>query len=231
MNKTSRRSFLKSTSALSSSLLILPSLYGFSANNRLNIAVIGVGGRGRANWSKVPNENIVAMCDVDDKRAADGYKMFPKVRKFKDFRVMFDQMHKEIDAVIISTPDHTHFAATMAAMELGKHVYVEKPLAHNIWELRTMKKAAKYYGIVSQMGNQGHTTDGIRSIKEWYDAGVLGEVKEVHAWIGEFNFRPGHYWTKPKSFPPPKDPIPKMHPFKIWKNVQNELCKQGYARS
>ena len=135
MNKSSRRSFLKSTFVISSGLLILPSLYGFSANNRLNIAVIGVGGRGRANWSKVPKENIVAMCDVDDQSAADGYNMFPNARKFKDFRVMFDKMHKEIDAVIISTPDHTHFAATMAAMELGKHVYVEKPLAHNILSL------------------------------------------------------------------------------------------------
>ena len=216
MNKSSRRSFLKSTSAISSGLLILPSLYGFSANNRLNIAVIGVGGRGRANWSKVPKENIVAMCDVDDQSAADGYNMFPNARKFKDFRVMFDKMHKEIDAVIISTPDHTHFAATMAAMELGKHVYVEKPLAHNIWELRTLKKAAKYYGIVSQMGNQGHTTDGIRSIKEWYEAGVLGEVREVHAWIGEFNFRPGHYWTKPESFPPPSNPIPNHLDWDLW---------------
>lgn len=216
MKKTTRRSFLKSSSALSSGLLILPSLYGFSANNRLNIAVIGVGGRGRANWSNVPKENIVAMCDVDDNRALDGYKMFPKVRKFRDFRLMFDQMHKEIDAVIISTPDHTHFAATMAAMELGKHVYVEKPLAHNIWELRTLKRAAKYYGIVSQMGNQGHTTDGIRSIKEWYDAGVLGEVKEVHAWIGTFNFRPGHYWTKPESFPPPKHPVPDYLDWDLW---------------
>ncbi|MBT5493757.1 MAG: Gfo/Idh/MocA family oxidoreductase, partial [Flavobacteriaceae bacterium] len=174
MKKTSRRSFIKHTSALSSGLLILPSLYSFSANNRLNIAVIGVGGRGRANWSRVPQENIVAMCDVDDNRAKDGYNMHPNVRKFKDFRVMFDKMHKEIDAVIISTPDHTHFAATMAAMELGKHVYVEKPLAHNVWELRALKKAAKYYKIVSQMGNQGHTTNGIRLIKEWYEAGVLG---------------------------------------------------------
>ena len=216
MNKTTRRSFLKSTYTVSSGLLILPSLYSFSANNKLNFAIIGVGGRGRANWSKVQNENIVAMCDVDDKRAADGYKMYPKARKFKDFRVMFDKMHNEIDAVIISTPDHTHFAATMAAMELGKHVYVEKPLAHNIWELRTLKKAAKYYGIVSQMGNQGHTTDGIRSIKEWYDAGVLGEVKEVHAWIGGFNFKPGHYWTKPESFPPPKDPIPSHLDWDLW---------------
>jgi predicted dehydrogenase len=216
MKKNSRRSFIKYTSALSSGLLIIPSLYGYSANNRLNVAVIGVGGRGQANWSRVPQENIVAMCDVDDNRAKDGYKLHPKVRKFKDFRVMFDKMHKEIDAVIISTPDHTHFAATMAAMELGKHVYVEKPLAHNVWELRTLKKAAKYYGIVSQMGNQGHTTNGIRLIKEWYEAGILGQVKEVHAWIGSFNFRPGHYWTKPESFPPPKHPIPDYLDWDLW---------------
>ena len=216
MKNNSRRSFLKSTSALSTGLLILPGLYSCSPNSKLNVAVIGVGGRGRANWSKVENENIVAMCDVDENRAAEGYKMYPKARKFKDFRVMFDKMHKEIDAVIISTPDHTHFAATMAAMELGKHVYVEKPLAHNVWQLRTMKKAAKYYGIVSQMGNQGHTTNGIRLIKEWYDAGVLGEVKEVHAWIGTFDFRPGHYWTKPESFPPPTDPIPEYLDWDLW---------------
>ena len=216
MKNNSRRSFIKFTSALSSGLLIIPSLYGYSANNRLNVAVIGVGGRGQANWSRVPQENIVAMCDVDDNRAKDGYKLHPKVRKFKDFRVMFDKMHKEIDAVIISTPDHTHFAATMAAMELGKHVYVEKPLAHNVWELRTLKKAAKYYGIVSQMGNQGHTTNGIRLIKEWYEAGILGQVKEVHAWIGSFNFRPGHYWTKPESFPPPKHPVPDYLDWDLW---------------
>ena len=216
MKKNSRRSFIKYTSALSSGLLIIPSLYGYSANNRLNVEVIGVGGRGQANWSRVPQENIVAMCDVDDNRAKDGYKLHPKVRKFKDFRVMFDKMNKEIDAVIISTPDHTHFAATMAAMELGKHVYVEKPLAHNVWELRTLKKAAKYYGIVSQMGNQGHTTNGIRLIKEWYEAGILGQVKEVHAWIGSFNFRPGHYWTKPESFPPPKHPIPDYLDWDLW---------------
>ena len=127
--------------------------------------MIGVGGRGKANWSKIPKENIVALCDVDDNRAASGYKMFPKVKKYKDFRVMFDQMAKEIDAVIITTPDHTHFAATMIAMELGIHVYVEKPLAHNVWQLRTMKKAAQYYKVISQMGNQGHTTNGIRLIK------------------------------------------------------------------
>ena len=183
MQNLSRRSFLKSTAAATSGLLFIPGCISNSPNNRLNIAVIGVGGRGKANWTKVPRENIVAMCDVDDNRAAAGYNMFPKARKFKDFRVMFDKMAKDIDAVIITTPDHTHFAATMIAMELGMHVYVEKPLAHNIWQLRTLKKAAKYYNIVSQMGNQGHTTDGIRSIKEWYEQGYLGQVTEVHAWL------------------------------------------------
>ena len=114
---------------------------------------------------------------MDDNRAASGYEMFQKPKKFKDFRVMYDQMAKEIDAVIITTPDHTHFAATMIAMELGIHVYVEKPLAHNVWQLRTLKKAAQYYKVISQMGNQGHTTNGIRLIKEWYDQGILGDVK------------------------------------------------------
>ena len=182
MYNFSRRSFIKSTTAASTGLFLIPDFLKNPPTNRLNVAVIGVGGRGKANWSKIPKENIVALCDVDDNRAAAGYKIFPKARKFKDFRVMFDQMAKEIDAVIITTPDHTHFAATMIAMQLGMHVYVEKPLAHNVWQLRTLKKAAKYYKIVSQMGNQGHTTNGIRLIKEWYDQGILGEVREVHAW-------------------------------------------------
>ena len=212
----SRRSFIKSTTAASTGLLFIPDLLKNAPNNRLNIAVIGVGGRGRANWDKVPQENIVAMCDVDNNRAAAGYKMFPKAKKFKDFRVMFDQMASEIDAVIISTPDHTHFAATMIAMELGKHVYVEKPLAHNVWQLRTLKKAASYYKVVSQMGNQGHTTNGIRLIKEWYDQGILGEVREVHAWHGAFNYGPGNYFTKPGTFPPAVDPVPEYLDWDLW---------------
>jgi predicted dehydrogenase len=216
MKNLTRRSFLKSTSALSAGMMIIPSLYSFSPNSRLNIAVIGVGGRGKANWGRVPSENIVAMCDVDDNRAASGYGMFPKAKKYKDFRVMFDEMANEIDAVIISTPDHTHFAATMIAMQLGKHVYVEKPLAHNIWQLRTMKKAAKYYKIVSQMGNQGHTTNGIRLVKEWYDSGILGKVKEVHAWHGDITYKPGGYFTKPASFPPKQQPVPDYLDWDLW---------------
>jgi len=170
------------------------------------------------------------MCDVDDKRAADGYNACPNAKKYKDFRVMFDEMANEIDAVIISTPDHTHFAATMIAMELGKHVYVEKPLAHNIWQLRTMKKAANHYGIISQMGNQGHTTNGIRLIKEWYDAGVLGEVKEVHGWLGKFNFQPGGYWTKPVSFPPPEHKVPDYLDWNLWLGpATNRPFNNAYA--
>ena len=222
MKNLNRRSFLKSSTLFAGATLISPSiLRSKNINNRLNIAVIGVGGRGRANWSPILNsENIVAMCDVDDKRANDGYKniksAFPDVKKFTDFRVMFDKMHKEIDAVIISTPDHTHFAPAMISMELGKHVYMEKPLAHNVWECRTLKKAASYYNVVSQMGNQGHTTNGVRQIKEWYEAGILGEVKEVHAWIGELNFRPGHYWTLPESFPPAKKNTPSHLDWDLW---------------
>ncbi len=189
MENKSRRAFLKTAAATATGALIIPNMISCSPNNRLNIAVIGVGGRGEASWSQVPKENIVAMCDVDAKRAATGFEANPQAKKYKDYRVMFDEMANEIDAVIIATPDHSHFPASMAAMQLGKHVFVEKPLAHNIWQLRTMKKAAKHYGIVSQMGNQGHTTNGIRLIKEWYEAGVLGQVKEVHGWVSGYNFR------------------------------------------
>ncbi len=230
MKNLSRRSFLRSTSAVAAGTLIIPNLLSCSANNKLNIAVIGVGGRGQANWSKATKENIVAMCDVDDNRAAEGFKLFPKAKKYKDFRVMFDEMANQIDAVIISTPDHTHFAATMIAMQLGKHVYVEKPLAHNIWQLRTLKKAAKHYGIISQMGNQGHTTNGIRLIKEWYDAGVLGQVKEIHAWFGPLNFSPGGYWTKPESFPPPTHEIPSYFDWDLWLGpAANRPFNNAYA--
>ena len=208
MKNFSRRSFIKAASATATGALFIPNLISASPNARLNFAVIGVGGRGRASWSQVPLDSIVAMCDVDDREVVDAYKKCPKSKKYKDFRVMFSEMAKDIDAVIIATPDHTHFPAAMAAMELGKHVFVEKPLAHNIWQLRTLKKAAKHYGVVSQMGNQGHTTNGIRQVKEWYEAGVLGQVKEVIAWQGKIDFERDGYFGKPTSFPPPTDAIP-----------------------
>lgn len=216
MNNVSRRKFLFSAAAGAAGIVVLPGLFSCNRNSKLNIALIGAGGRGEDNWEKLMNENIVAIADVDDNRAANAFKTFPNAKRFRDFRKMLDEMQNEIDAVVVSTPDHTHFAAAMAAMQLKKHVYVEKPLAHNIWQLRTLKKAAKHYGIVSQMGNQGHTTNGIRLIKEWYNAGILGQVKEVHAWFGPFEFKPGGYWTKPESFPPPEHPVPSGFDWDLW---------------
>lgn len=219
----SRRDFIKSASLLSAGTVFIPNLMSCSPSGRLNIAVIGVGGQGKSNWTKVINqkepkwnENIVALCDVDDNRAAEAYKTMPKARRFKDYRVMFDKMHKEIDAVMVCTPDHSHFPAAMAAMQLGKHVIVEKPLAHNIWQLRTLKKAAHHYNVVTQMANQGHATNGIRCIKEWYEAGLLGNVTEVIAWFDGPDFGPNKYFNKPDSFPPAEQPVPSNLDWDLW---------------
>ena len=222
MTNLSRRSFMKMASAAAAGAVIIPNFLSCSPNSRLNFAVIGVGGRGEASWTQVPQESIVAMCDEDDRQSAKGFKACPKAKQYKDFRVMFDEMGQDIDAEIIATPDHTHFAAAMAAMELGKHVFVEKPLAHNIWQLRTLKKAAKHYGIVSQMGNQGHTTNGIRLVKEWYEAGVLGQVREVIAWQGKLDFKNDGYFTKPESFPPVAQEIPKGLDWNLWQGPAAE---------
>jgi predicted dehydrogenase len=215
----SRRHFLRSTAAVAAGSWIAPRFAigrpGPSANGRINLACIGVGGRGALNIQGLAAENIVALCDVDDQNAAESFKAHPKARRFRDFRRMFDEMGKEIDAVVVSTPDHTHFAVTMAAMELGKHVFCEKPLAHTVWEVRTMKKAARHYKIVSQMGNQGHATEGIRYVKEWVDAGILGQVTEVTAWLQEINFN-GRFFRKPEAFPPPATPVPDHLDWDLW---------------
>lgn len=235
MKNLSRRSFL-TTSALATGAALVPGLVQCRSmkNSKVNIAIIGAGGRGMENWRslfvavpedsnkpddqrrKVLTENVVAFCDVDEKRAGNAYKVFSKAKPYKDFRKMFDEMGKEIDAVIISTPDHTHFPAAMAAMQLGKHVYVEKPLAHSVWQVRTLRKAAKYYNIISQMGNQGHSGNGIRSIKEWYEAGILGEVKEVVAWADGPQFSPGGWFCKPDHFPPSEDKVPSTLDWDLW---------------
>ena len=221
--KTTRRDFIKSASVLSAGALFIPNLVSCSPSNRLNVAVIGVGGQGESNWSQLINqknpkwnENIVALCDVDDRSASEAFHTMPKAKRFKDYRVMFDQMHKEIDAVMICTPDHSHFPAAMSAMQLGKHVIIEKPLAHNIWQLRTLQKAAKHYGVVTQMANQGHTTNGIRLIKEWYESGILGNVTEVIAWFDGPTFGPKKYFNKPESFPPAEQPVPAYLDWDLW---------------
>ena len=216
MKSFSRRSFLKSGAVAGAGIMFIPNLISCSPNKQLRFAMIGVGGRGQASWSQVPAESLVAMCDVDERMSIEARKAVPNAKWYKDFRVMFDEMAKDIDAVMIATPDHTHFAAAMVAMQLGKHVFVEKPLAHNIWQLRTLQKAAKHYGVVSQMGNQGHTTHGIRLVKEWYEAGVLGEVREVIAWQGKIDFEKDTYFAKPATFPPQAEEVPNGLDWDLW---------------
>lgn len=217
---SSRRRFIASTTAAATSAFVLPRFSigkpGPSANSKLNLAFIGAGGRAGSNLQGLSAENIVALCDVDDVRAAESFKKYPEAKRFKDFRVMLDKMGKEIDGVVITTPDHTHFAATMVSMERGKHVFCEKPLTHNVWQARMLKKGAKHYQVISQMGNQGHATEGIRLIKEWYEAGALGEVKEVLAWFGGPNFN-SRYFAKAKTHPPAAQPVPETLDWDLWR--------------
>ena len=215
MTNLSRRSFITRSAVVAAGAALLPGLSGCKPG-KVNIAFIGVGGRALDHFPDVMTENVVALCDVNDVAAAEGFKTFPNARRFKDFRVMFDKMADDIDAVIIATPDHVHFPAAMAAMQLGKHVYVEKPLAHNIWQIRTLRKAAKHYNVINAMGIQGHATMGIRYVKEWYEAGILGEVKEVIAWFEGPQFDPKGYFTKPDSYPPKEEPVPATLDWDVW---------------
>ncbi|MEX0819222.1 MAG: Gfo/Idh/MocA family oxidoreductase, partial [Pirellulaceae bacterium] len=155
-----------------------------SPNERLNIACIGVGGRGAANLSGVASQNIVALCDVDDRRAGKAYEQHSKAKKYVDFRKMLDEMDSQIDAVVVSTPDHTHFHPSMMAMQMGKHLYCEKPMAHSVWESREMTKMATKMKVATQLGVQRHTLDNMHRSVELIKAGAIGSVSEVHCWIG-----------------------------------------------
>lgn len=215
MTPTSRRTFIKQSAALGASLpLFSIARAGESANNKINVAVVGAGGMGGYAYRRARDmENLVALCDVDFARAGRALSNHPELPRFKDYREMFDKMGDQIDAVAISTPDHTHFPITMAALELGKHVFVQKPLAHDIWQCRTLQKKAAEAGVVTQMGNQGHCMDGMRRIKEWYDAGILGDVREVITWT---NRPKGPWFVPPASFPPATDTIPDTLDWDLW---------------
>ncbi|HIG30192.1 MAG TPA: Gfo/Idh/MocA family oxidoreductase [Verrucomicrobiales bacterium] len=188
--KISRRQFAVNTAIGSLGITFIPRhVFGgqgkLSANEKLNVACIGVGGRGAASVNAVHKaNNVVALCDVDSRQASKMYKKIPKAKVFNDFRVMMDQMEKEIDAVTVATPDHTHAVAGMAAIKRGKHLYCEKPLAHSIHEIRAMMKAARDYKVITQLGNQGHSFDHIRVFCEWIWDGAIGNVTEVLAGCG-----------------------------------------------
>jgi predicted dehydrogenase len=151
-------------------------------SEKLNLAAIGVGGMGSSNISQCSSENFVALCDVDDHYAAKVFDKFPNAKKYKDFRVMLDKEDKNIDGVVIATPDHTHGVIGMACIRRGKHVYLQKPLAHSIYEVRKLTEAAREARVQTQMGNQGHSSDEIRMLYEWIADGAIGPVHEVYAW-------------------------------------------------
>lgn len=186
-NKISRRNFISSSAITAGAFTILPSsvIAGLGhkpPSDKLNIAGIGVGGMGYTNLLNMDTENIVALCDVDWKYAGrNSFRKWPLAKKYTDFREMFDKQ-KDIDAVMIATPDHTHALPALIAMKAGKHVYLQKPLTHSVFESRILTETAQRYGVATQMGNQGNSGDGIRKICEWIWAGTIGEITSVDAW-------------------------------------------------
>lgn len=208
-----RRDFLKTTSAIAGGAVVLGGAstmaksvsHSFHPNDKINIAFIGIGGRGRANLNGVVKQggeeiNVVALCDVDDQRANDAYDVHPDAKKFYDYRTMFDEMADQIDAVVISTPDHTHFHPSHQALSLGKHVYLEKPLAHNVWEVRQLTELAREQGVATQLGVQRHTIENVHRVVETIQAGAIGNVSEVYSWVSSQRGMP----NEPGGMNPPE---------------------------
>ena len=184
-----------------------------SPNEKLDVALIGCGGRGGGNLGGVKGENIVALCDVDESRAAGAFKDFPKAEKFADFREMLDKV--KCDAVVVSTPDHMHAIAALSAMELGKHLYCEKPLTWSVEEARLMRLTAKRMKVATQMGNQGTSQDGLRRAVEVVRAGQIGPVTEVHVWTN----RPGRFWKQGWQERPKTAEVPNTLSWDLWQGV------------
>jgi len=213
-----RRNFIKHTALAGAAFTIVPRSVlggpGFIApSDTLYIAGIGAGGKGTsdlASFAKSPNVKIAYLCDVDTRSSKKSIKNFPKAPFYKDFRKMLEENKDTIDAVSISTPDHMHAMQAMAAMELGKHVYVQKPLTHDIAEARQLTEAAHQYKVVTQMGNQGASGDDVRKMQEWYDADMIGDVHTVYCWTD----RP--VWPQGKPWPSKKIKIPKELEWDLW---------------
>ena len=208
----SRRNFLKTLGLASAAFTIVPRHViggnGFTApSDKIYVAGIGAGGKGQgdiAAFAKSGKAEIAYLCDVDDRRAATSVKNFPKAVYYKDYRKMLEKENKHIDAVSVSTPDHSHAVQAMAAMQLGKHVYVQKPLTHDVWEARMLTEAAKKYKVVTQMGNQGASGDGVRQLMEWHSAGLLGDVHTVYCWTNRPVWPQGIAWPTEKATVPPE---------------------------
>ncbi|HYP07033.1 MAG TPA: Gfo/Idh/MocA family oxidoreductase [Bryobacteraceae bacterium] len=183
-----------------------------SPNEKLNIAAIGAGGKGYSDITGCKTENIVALVDPDEVRAARAFKEYPNATRYKDFRRMFDKETNNVDAVLVSTPDHMHGTASMWALARGKHVYCQKPLTRTVWEAGELAKGAEKYGVATQMGNQGYSNEGARQACEILWSGDIGDVKEVHAWTD----RPQKYWLQGPEVEPKPDPVPATLDWDAW---------------
>ena len=213
-HKTTRRRFLKHSTALAAAWCVAgheTTSQARSPNQKLNIGVIGCGGRGFADLQGCATENIVALCDVDEARAAQALAAYPKAKRYHDYRQMLEKQ-RDLDAVVVATPDHHHAPATIMAMKLGKHVYCEKPLTHSVYEARVMRQVARKQKLATQMGNQGHSYDSTRQIVEIVRSGAIGSVRHVHVWTD----RPGRFWEQPLDRPSERPPIPRTLQWDLW---------------
>src|SRR5262245_53554831 len=217
--RESRRAFLSAMAGGALTFTIVPrhvlgGTGGTPPSERVNVAGIGAGGMGGGDIATVARLgcNIVALCDVDEVRAAGSFNGFPRARKYKDFRIMLDKEAKNIEAVTVGTPDHIHAVAAMAAVRAGKHVYCQKPMTHTLHECRELTKAAAAAKLVTSMGNQGHATEGARLTNEWIQAGVIGDVREVHVWSD----RAGLLWKQGIRRPADAPAIPSTLDWNLW---------------
>lgn len=217
----SRRTFLATSAVAASRLITAPAVASAQpslarstrANERVNVGVVGIAGRGAEDLHSLENTaaNIVALCDCDQRRAADSSQRYPKARLYTDWRKMLEQQ-KDLDAVLVATPDHNHAIISVHAMRLGKHVYCEKPLAHSIWEARLMAQTAQENNVATQMGTQGHAFEGTRQAVEVVRAGAIGEVSELHVWTN----RPHGWWPQGIVRPADTAPVPAGLDWDVW---------------
>lgn len=215
-----RRSFIAGSSAAAAFSIVPRHVLGGEGHTppseKLNIAGVGIGGKGAVDLKSVSTENIVALCDVDWRKGARTFKAYPKAKRYKDFRVMLDKQ-KDIDAVMVATPDHTHAVISLEAIRRGKHVYTQKPLTHTIHEAQVLAEAARKHKVATQMGNQGQASDGPRRLREMIWDGAIGPVRQVHVWTDRPNRGLlGVYW--PQGIARPKDtpPVPRELDWDLW---------------
>ncbi len=233
--KIRRREFLGTVGAAGAGLLVpASSAFGYAQNDKLRIGAIGAGGRAEGDIDGVKGENIVALCDVDQQRLDKKGSQFPSAKKYTDYRKLIEECAKEIDAVVVATPDHNHAPACAMAIKLGKHAYVEKPMTHSVFEARTLRELAAKHKVATQMGNQGTASGGLRRGVEAIQAGAIGTIKEIHLWTN----RP--VWPQAPNImerPPSKKPPDSLNwdcwigpaPFREFHDNLHAFSRRGWS--